>query len=193
MQTKNEFKRLCVYCGSSLGNNPRYREAAKALGEQLLDANIGLVYGGASVGLMGIIADTVRQGDGEVIGVIPQSIVDLEVAHEGLTELHVVSDMHQRKAMMMSLADGFIALPGGLGTLEEIFEALTWWQLRLHRKPCGLLNIDNYYQSLRDFLAHAIKAGFVKAQHVEALLVDSEPRELLSQMYQFNTVSATKL
>ena len=151
------IKRICVYCGSSPGKNPAYSLAADTLARELCRREIGLVYGGAEVGVMGAIANAVLTAGGEAIGVIPKSLAVKEVAHDSLSELHVVASMHERKAMMAELADGFIALPGGWGTLEEIFEMLTWAQLGFHDKPCGLLNIDGYYDGLIDFLENSFE------------------------------------
>jgi uncharacterized protein (TIGR00730 family) len=154
-------QRLCVFCGSSPGSDPAYRAGAVALGQALLARGIGLVYGGGRVGLMGVIAETVLAGGGEVIGVIPRKLLELEVGDQTVTELHVVETMHQRKALMSELSDGFIAMPGGLGTLEELFEMLTWAQLGIHRKPVGILNVAGYYDGLLTFIAHAIEQQFV--------------------------------
>ncbi|MCP4722847.1 MAG: TIGR00730 family Rossman fold protein, partial [Desulfobacteraceae bacterium] len=156
------MKKICVYCGSSPGRHPEYVAAARFLAEELLSRKIGLVYGGAHVGIMGEIADTVLKGGGEVIGIMPRALVDKEVSHPGLTELKIVDSMHQRKAMMADLSHGFIALPGGLGTIEELFEALTWAQLGFHKKPCGLLNARGYYDHLSAFLDHTVEEKFVK-------------------------------
>ena len=173
------MKRICVYCGSSIGKRPEYATAAKALGKALVDRNIGLVYGGASVGIMGLIANTVLELGGEVIGIIPQAIADKEIAHTGLTELKVVANMHERKAMMADYSDGFIALPGGMGTLEELFEVLTWAQLGFHQKPCGVLNVDGYYDHLIAFLEHAVDQEYLKSQHFGMLQTAKEPDALL--------------
>ena len=173
------MKSICVYCGSNPGNRPEYLEAAKALGKTLAANQITLVYGGAKIGIMGCIADTVLAEGGEVIGVMPQSLVDREVAHPGLTRLEVVSSMHERKALMAKLSDGFIAMPGGIGTLEEIFEVLTWAQLGFHRKPCGLLNIQGYYDHLCTFLDHVTEEGFVRDVHRAMLQVESAPEEMI--------------
>lgn len=173
------MKSICVYCGSNPGNRPEYLEAAKALGKTLAANQITLVYGGAKIGIMGCIADTVLAEGGEVIGVMPQSLVDREVAHPGLTRLEVVSSMHERKALMAKLSDGFIAMPGGIGTLEEIFEVLTWAQLGFHRKPCGLLNIQGYYDHLSTFLDHVTEEGFVRDVHRAMLQVESAPEEMI--------------
>lgn len=184
MKNKREhaLRRICVYCGSSSGRDPAYISAARELGTVLLQHDMSLVYGGACVGLMGAVADTVLDGGGEVIGVMPQSLVDKEVAHQGLSELRVVDSMHERKALMAELSDGFIALPGGLGTLEEIFEVLTWAQLGFHHKPCGLLNVQGYYDGLRDFLNRASDDRFVRPEHRDLLLVEQEPEAMLSAM-----------
>lgn len=176
------MKRICVYCGSSSGELPAYLESARILARELVKHDIGLVYGGASVGLMGEIADTVLEAGGEVIGVIPQSLVEKEVSHHGLTELKIVSSMHERKSIMAEISDGFIALPGGLGTIEELFEMLTWSQLGFHRKPCAILNVANYYDKLSLFLEHAVEQGFIKNIHREMLLVEEEPKKLLKVM-----------
>jgi len=181
-----------VYCGSSNGKLPVYAEAAKALGKVLTDQGIGLVYGGASVGIMGVVAEAVLDGGGEVIGIIPQAIADKEIAHTGLSELKVVANMHERKAMMAEYADGFIALPGGLGTLEELFEVWTWAQLGFHQKPCGLLNVAGYYDHLTAFIDHAVDQEYVKAAHQEALLVADKPAELLEKMVNYKTVPGGK-
>lgn len=176
------MKSICVYCGSNPGKRPAYQSAAKNLGVALAKNGISLIYGGASVGIMGLLADTVLAEGGEVIGVMPQALVDKEVAHHGLTELKVVQSMHERKAMMVELADGFIALPGGLGTLEEIFETLTWAQLGFHQKPCALLNTEGYYDHLTRFLAHAVEQRFIKDNYQEILLVDATPEALLASI-----------
>lgn len=187
------MKRICVYCGSSNGHDPVYLDAARSLGAELAKQRIGLVYGGASVGLMGAIADAVMQGGGEVIGVIPQSIVEFEVAHQGLTDLHVVADMHERKAMMTELSEGFIAMPGGLGTLEELFEVLTWLQLGIHSKPCAVLNVNGYYELLIRFLNHIVSSGFAKQAHLNNLLVAEQPLDLIELMNNFTVPTETKL
>ncbi len=180
------MKYICVYCGSSPGRSPEYIDCATALAKELVKRDIGLVYGGASVGIMGEIANTVLDGGGEVIGVIPQSLVDKEVSHSGLTELKVVNTMHERKAIMAEISDGFIALPGGLGTIEELFEVLTWSQLGFHKKPCALLNTKQYYDSLSLFLDHAVEEEFIKPIHREMLLVEDDPAKLLDAMEGYN-------
>ncbi len=186
------MKRICVYCGSSPGRSPEYIGYARVLAKELITRNIGLVYGGASVGIMGEIANTVLDGGGEVIGVIPQKLVDKEVSHNGLTELKIVNSMHERKAIMAGISDGFIALPGGLGTIEEIFEVLTWSQLGFHKKPCALLNIKQYYNSLSLFLDHAVEEQFIKSIHREMLLVEDDPSKLLDAMETYNPPSVDK-
>lgn len=175
-------KAICVYCGANAGASPRYAEAARALGRALVDENIALVYGGGNVGLMGIIADEVLRLGGEVTGVIPTALVEREVGHTGLTRQFIVKDMHERKAMMAQLADGFIAMPGGMGTLEELFEMLTWSQLGIHAKPVGLLNVDGFYDSLMGFIGHASGQGFIRPQHAALMLVESDPQALLRRL-----------
>jgi uncharacterized protein (TIGR00730 family) len=176
------MKRICVFCGSSVGNNPEYQEFAVALGQLLARKGIGLVYGGGHVGLMGVIADAVLAGGGEVIGVIPQALADREVAHGGLTDLHVVDSMHTRKALMAELSDAFIAMPGGVGTFEEFFEAVTWTQLGVHRKPCGLLNAGGFYTPLIAFIDQAVSEGFIKPIHRAMIAVDDNPERLLDTL-----------
>jgi hypothetical protein len=172
--------RVCVFCGSSPGGSPSFAALAERLGRELAGQGLGLVYGGASVGLMGRLADIVLGGGGEVIGVIPQSLVDMEVAHGGLADLRVVTSMHERKAVMADLADAFIALPGGMGTLDELAEVLTWAQLGLHVKPIGLLDTDGYFGPLLDFLDGAVRHRFLQPAHRAMLLVDDDPQRLLA-------------
>jgi len=176
------MKRLCVFCGSSHGANPAYAEAAVTLGTLLANRGIGLVYGGGNVGLMGVIADAALAAGGEVIGVIPKSLADREVAHHGVTDLRVVDSMHTRKAMMADLSDAFIAMPGGVGTFEEFFEAITWTQLGLHRKACGLLNVAGFYTPLAVFIDQAVSEGFIKPVHRAAIVVDDNPERLLNSL-----------
>jgi uncharacterized protein (TIGR00730 family) len=171
--------RICVFCGSSTGNGTVYAEAATALGTMLARRGIGLVYGGASVGTMGLLADAVLAAGGEAIGVIPSQLADREIAHAGLTELHVVADMHERKARMSELADGFLALPGGAGTLEELFEVWTWAQLGLHGKPIGLVDVEGYYQPLLRFVEHMVTAGFLRTTYRDMIMVDPNAGVLL--------------
>ncbi len=174
---------ICVFCGSNAGRDPRYVTAAKALGLTLAREGIGLVYGGAKVGLMGAIADAVLEAGGKVTGVMPKALVDREVAHPGLTRLHVVASMHERKALMSELADGgYIALPGGLGTLEELFEVWTWAQLGYHAKPVGLLDVAGFYGGLLAFVDTTVAAGFVTTEQRALLLVDTEPHALVARL-----------
>ena len=175
------MKRVCVFCGSSFGVNPAFVKAARDLGNAIVKRNICLVYGGARVGLMGEIASTVIKANGEVVGVIPKDLVDKEVAHSNLSELCVVGSMHERKSLMAELSDGFIALPGGFGTLEEIFEVITWAQLSFHDKPCGLLNINGYYDDLIKFLDHSVKENFIVPEHREMIIIDDDPDLLLDR------------
>ena len=182
-----KIKNICVNCGSNTGTRPDYLKAAIDLGKYLAENNIGLVYGGAGVGLMGAVADSAMENEGIVIGVIPESFAD-RVAHDNLTELHIVSTMHERKTMMFDLSDGFIALPGGMGTIEEVFEVLTWAQLGFHSKPCGLLNICGYYDSMLAFLDNAVNQQFVRQEHKEMLLVDVDPENLITR---FNSYEVT--
>jgi uncharacterized protein (TIGR00730 family) len=175
------MKRICVFCGSSPGSSPDYIQAAQQLGYTLASRKIGLVYGGAKVGMMGKIAEAVLERQGEVIGVIPKGLVEKEVSFTGLADLRVVASMHERKALMAELSDGFIALPGGLGTLEEFFEVATWAQLGLHLKPCGLLNIRNYYDTLVGFLDHIVDEKFVEPEHRAMILIDDDPEKLLQK------------
>ncbi len=175
------LKRVCVFAGSSPGARPEYAAGARRLGAALAERGIELVYGGGSVGLMAAVADAVLERGGRVIGVIPEGLVRREVAHGGLTELRIVASMHERKALMSELSDAFVTLPGGLGTLEELFEVLTWAQLGIHAKPCGLLDVGGYYQGLVAFLEHAVEHRFVRAEHRAALLVEHEPEGLLER------------
>ena len=176
------MKRVCVFCGSSPGVNGDYLKSARDMGQLLAMRGITTVYGGASVGIMGAVADGALDAGGKVIGVIPEALVSRELAHHGLHELKVVSTMHQRKAMMSDLSDGFISLPGGIGTLEELFEVFSWAQLGIHRKPCALLNAAGYYDRLLDFLDYAVSQGFVGLNQRELLLVEEDPEALLGRM-----------
>jgi uncharacterized protein (TIGR00730 family) len=171
--------RICVYCGSSPGSDPAYADAAVRLGRMLARRGIGLVYGGGHVGLMGTVANAALDDGGEAIGVMPQTLVDREIAHTGLTELRVVGSMHERKLLMAELADGFVALPGGLGTLEELFEVYTWTQLGLHAKPLALLNVRGYFDGLVAFLDHAVAERFVTEEHRAMLVVADTPGAVL--------------
>jgi hypothetical protein len=174
--------RICVFCGSSPGNHPLYGEQAAAFGRLLASRDIGLVYGGAQLGLMGVLANAVLDAGGRVIGVIPRAMVDREIAHRGLTELRVVSSMHERKAQMAELSDAFVALPGGIGTFEELFEVWTWSQLGLHTKPCGVLNVRGFYDGLSGFLDHVLSEGFLRPVHRAGLLIEREPEALLAAL-----------
>ncbi len=186
------MKSICVYCGSSFGNKPAYAAAARELAHAMNENGISLVYGGASIGIMGEIANTVLAGGGNAVGVIPQALVDKELSHPGLTELHVVASMHGRKALMAELADGFVALPGGFGTLEELFEVLTWSQLGFHQKPIALFNVANYYDELLNFLDRATDEMFVKSVHRSLLLADDNANRVLDRMRRFEPPRATK-
>ena len=176
------MQHICVFSGSSLGTRPEYREAAAALGKELVARNLGLVYGGASVGLMGVVADAVLAAGGKVIGVIPHSLSQREIAHKNLAELHEVGSMHERKALMSDLSDGFIALPGGYGTFDELFEVTTWAQLRLHTKPIGLLNIANYFAPLLALVQHAAHEGFIQPRYTQLLLHKETAAALLDAL-----------
>jgi uncharacterized protein (TIGR00730 family) len=179
------MRRVCVYAGSNPGTDPAYAEAARSLATLLAERSIGLVYGGGKVGLMGVLADTALAAGGEAIGVMPQALIDREIGHPGLTELKVVASMHERKARMAELADAFVAVPGGIGTLEELVEVYTWSQLGIHDKACGLLNVNGYYDGLVAFLDHAVEAGFLRAQHRAVLTVAADARELLDRLAAF--------
>lgn len=179
------MKRICVYCGSSDGNNPAYQEQARELGRKMGEQGIGLVYGGASIGLMGTVADAVLAGDGEVHGVIPETLVKKEVAHRGLTRLHVTRTMHERKALMASLSDAFIALPGGFGTFEELFETITWLQLGIHQSPLVVLNSDGYYDPLITFIDQAVDHGFIKVANRPLFHTASTVDECLEGLFEY--------
>ena len=186
------MRHICVFCGSSPGARPSYADAARRLGQTLAASGIGLVYGGAHVGLMGMVADAVMKGGGSVIGVIPRALEEREIAHTGLTELRVVGSMHERKAAMADLADGFIALPGGMGTMEELFEVLTWAQLGMHEKPCGLLDVDGYFGSLLAFLDHMVSERFTLQTYRDMIKVDSDPARLLAAFDAYEPVAVAK-
>jgi uncharacterized protein (TIGR00730 family) len=172
-------KRVCVFCGSAAGARAGYAEAARSLAAELARRGIGVVYGGGSVGLMGVVADAALAAGLEVVGVIPRALASRELAHAGLTELRVVESMHERKAQMAALADAFVALPGGVGTLEETFEVLSWAQLGIHTKPIGVLDVDGYWDALQRFLAHTVREGFVRAEYLELIQFASTPAALL--------------
>lgn len=176
------MKTLAVYCGAARGVNPVYADAARLLARAMVDHNISLVYGGGKVGLMGVIADEVLRLGGEATGVIPGALVEREVGHAGLTRLFVVKDMHERKAMMADLSEGFIAMPGGMGTLEELFEMVTWAQLGIHAKPIGLLNVNGFYDGLRAFVGHQVAEGFVRPEHEDLMIADSDPDQLIQRL-----------
>ncbi|VVD70933.1 TIGR00730 family Rossman fold protein [Pandoraea soli] len=181
----SEVKSLCIYCGAATGVRPAYAEAARDLGRRMAQAGIRLVYGGGKVGLMGIIADAVLAHGGEVIGIIPKALMEREVGHTGLTQLHVVENMHQRKQMMADLSDAFIAMPGGIGTCEELFEVFTWLQIGYHAKPIGLLNVEQYYDPLIVFLKSMVTEQFLKAPQLDQLQISASPEALLDTLRQF--------
>jgi uncharacterized protein (TIGR00730 family) len=180
MEPLPDLRSICVFCGASSGKDPRYAAAAAAVGERLASRGIQLVYGGGHLGLMGAVADAALAAGGRVVGVIPRGLVDRELAHRGVSELRIVDTLHQRKAVMAELSDGFIALPGGLGTLEELAEVLSWAQLDLHAKPIGLLDVGGYFGALEGFLDHAVSEGFVAERHRRLLLVDDDIDRLLA-------------
>lgn len=186
------MKRICVYCGSSPGADPGYVAEAKKLGNLLAERNIQLIYGGAHVGVMGALADAVLQAGGRVTGVMPRFLFEKEVAHSDLTELKVVASMHERKMLMADLADAFIALPGGFGTLDEFFEVLTWGQLGLHRKPCGILNIMDYFARLIEFLDHLVQERFLNQLHRSMILIEHDPNTLLNCLESYKSPNIEK-
>ncbi|WP_115944271.1 TIGR00730 family Rossman fold protein [Amycolatopsis thermalba] len=186
------MKRICVFCGSSGGGDPVYVDAATALGKLLAERGIGLVYGGASVGLMGAVADGAVAAGGEVIGVIPEHLKRVEIAHAGLSELVVTADMHERKAKMAEYADAFLALPGGAGTLEELAEVWTWAQLGLHGKPIGLVDVRGYYRPFRDFIDHMVTEKFLRAEHRDLVFVDEDPAALLDAFARYEAPDIAK-
>jgi uncharacterized protein (TIGR00730 family) len=186
------MKRICVFCGSSQGSRPEYRAAAEDMAAELVRRNIGLVYGGGNVGLMGIIADAVLKAGGEAQGVIPEHLMAREVGHNGLTKLHVVRSMHERKALMTDLSDAFIALPGGFGTLEEFCEIVTWSQLGLHAKPCGILNVHGYYSRLLAMFDHAVQERFLKPENRALVLARDSVAELLQALEEWHPVRVEK-
>lgn len=176
------LERLCVFCGSRVGNDPLYLERTRTLGAALARRGVGLVYGAGHIGLMGVLADAVLEQGGEAIGVIPQALVDRELAHRGLTKLHVVAGMHERKALMAALADAFLALPGGYGTADETFEMLTWNQLKIHKKPVGVLNVKGFFDPLLAWIDRCIQDDFLKPRYREFLLVDDDVERLLDAL-----------
>jgi uncharacterized protein (TIGR00730 family) len=191
--TDRSFNRICVFCGTNAGARPAYGVAARDLGRVLAQQQIELVYGGASVGIMGELADSVQEHGGHVTGIIPQQLMEKEAAHTGIRNLIVVASMHQRKSQMADMSDGFIALPGGIGTLEGFFEILTWGQLGIHAKPSGILNIEGYFDGLTGFLDHAVQEGFFTEAHREAILVESNPGTLLERMLAYSPPEGEKL
>ncbi|MBS9476452.1 TIGR00730 family Rossman fold protein [Ancylobacter radicis] len=186
------MRRICVFLGSNAGRRPAYTQAAAALGTTLAREGIGLVYGGSSVGLMGVLANAALEAGGEVIGIIPQRLMDKEVGHRGLSDLRVVTSMHERKAQMAELADAFVALPGGAGTLEELFEVWTWAQLGNHTKPCAVLDVEGYYHRLLGFLDHTVEEGFMRREHRDMLVMAESPRELLAKLRGYRAPTVTK-
>ena len=184
------MERICVFCGASPGARPEYRAATAELARLLSSEGIGVVYGGGGVGLMGALADAVLAEGGEIIGVIPRSLVDREIAHRDVTDMRVVASMHERKALMADLADAFVALPGGIGTLEELFEVYTWAQLGLHQKPCALLNVAGYYDAVADFLTHAVNERFLREETRELLMVEDDAAALLARLSAFEPRAA---
>jgi uncharacterized protein (TIGR00730 family) len=183
---------VCVFCGSNPGARPEYAEAARLLGERIAGRGLRLVYGGGGIGLMGVVTDAALAAGGEVVGVIPQHLVDRELAHPGVTDLRITGSMHERKALMADLAGGFVALPGGLGTLEELFEILTWSQLGLQSKPCGLLDVAGFFEPLLAFLDHTVAERFVSAEHRQLVLADRDPDELLDKLEAWQPRPSTK-
>jgi uncharacterized protein (TIGR00730 family) len=186
------MQRICVYCGSSQGTDDRYTEAARDLADVLVQNKLEVVYGGSVNGTMGILADAVLERGGTVHGVIPKLLQEKEIAHNGLTELHVVASMHERKSMMADLSDGFIAMPGGFGTIEEIIEILTWGQLRFHDKPCGVLNVLGYFDKFLEFLDHTQQEGFLRAENREMLLCDDNAAGLIRQFERYTAPHVDK-
>ena len=186
------FQRICVFCGSNMGISKAYRDAAVALGRLLAERHIELVYGGGNIGLMGVLADTVLDAGGRAIGVIPNSLMVKEVGHLGLTELRVVNSMHERKALMADLSDGFIAMPGGFGTFEEFCEIVTWSQLGIHAKPCGLLNVESYYDPLLELFDHSVREGFLHEENRRLVLEERDPARLLESLGRFQAPAVSK-
>ena len=186
------MKSICVFCGSSMGIRPGYRKGAEELGNILLERRIQLIYGGANVGLMKVLADTVLAGGGEVIGIMPRRLVENEVAHHGLTKMHIVESMSERKTLMVELSDAFIAMPGGFGTFDELAEVITYNQLRLSDKPVGIFNIEHYFDHLLAFFTHTANEGFLRHEHRNNLIVDEKPSELLRKMMLYQPVAIEK-
>jgi uncharacterized protein (TIGR00730 family) len=192
MASDRHLNRVCVFCGTNTGSRPEYGAAARQLGQMLAEQRIELVYGGASVGIMGELADSVQEHGGHVTGIIPQQLVEKEAAHTGIPNLIVVASMHQRKSQMADMSDGFIALPGGIGTMEGFFEILTWGQLGIHAKPSGILNVKGYFDGLTGFLDHAVQEGFLTAEHRHAIMVEPEPGRLLERMRAYSPPEGEK-
>ena len=188
MGTNNSIKRICVFCGSNHGARSTYTDAAQQLGKALVSQGVGLVYGGGSIGLMTVVANAVLEEKGEVIGVIPHALSSKEFAHDGLTELHLVSSMHERKAMMAELSGAFIAMPGGFGTLDEFFEIVTWAQLGLHTKPIGLLNVEGYFDLLLKFVDYMQRERFISTEHRQLIITSHDPEELLSALIRYKPI-----
>jgi uncharacterized protein (TIGR00730 family) len=193
MATDRQLNRICVFCGTNPGSRPEYGAAARQLGQVLAEQDIELVYGGASVGIMGELADSVQEHGGHVTGIIPQQLVQKEAAHTGIPNLIVVASMHQRKSQMADMSDGFIALPGGIGTLEGFFEILTWGQLGIHAKPTGILNVQGYFDGLTGFLDHAVREGFLTEEHRNHIVVENEAARLLDRMRAYTPPEGEKL
>jgi uncharacterized protein (TIGR00730 family) len=186
------LKRVCVFCGSNRGARPDYARAAETLAAHLVELGIAIVYGGGNVGLMGVVADAAMRAGGKVIGVIPEALFAKEIAHAGITDLRIVRSMHERKALMAELSDGFIALPGGWGTFDEFCEILTWAQLGLHRKPCGILNVEGYYDALLKMFDHSAAEGFLKPEYRRLVIAASDPAELIAKMRNYRAPSFDK-
>jgi len=186
------LKTICVFCGSSMGSRPVYREKAREFGKLLARKNIDLVYGGSNIGLMRVLADTVMEFGSKAIGVMPDNLVKREVAHRGITKLHIVGSMHERKALMAELSDAFVVFPGGFGTLDEMFEMLTWIQLNLVEKPCGILNINGYYDQLLQFLDHCVEEQFIRFEHRANVIVDTDMECLLEKLLDFQPTHVEK-
>ena len=176
------MRRICVFCGASPGARPAYAEATAEVARLLVADGVGVVYGGGGVGLMGVLADAVLAEGGQITGVIPRALMDREIAHRDVTEMRVVESMHERKALMAELSEAFIALPGGIGTLEELFEVYTWAQLGFHRKPCALLNVEGYFDGIAEFLAHAVEERFLRVEHLEVLMVETDAAPLVESL-----------
>jgi uncharacterized protein (TIGR00730 family) len=193
MSADRQLKRICVFCGTNPGSRPAYGSAARELGRVLASQDIELVYGGGSVGIMGELADAVQEHGGHVTGIIPQQLMEKEAAHTGIRNLIVVASMHQRTSQMADMSDGFIALPGGIGTVEGFFEVLTWGQLGIHAKPAAVLNVEGYFDDLTGFLDHAVQEGFLTDAHRDAIIVESEPARLLERMRAFTPAESEKL